>query len=64
MRDRWYADNRDLIKWGVLFRLAEKYEAERIIHVVYYRPSIFAQIEIDGERFGSIPVSCTSVGCI
>ena len=27
MRDIWYADNRDLIKWGVLFRLAERYEA-------------------------------------
>jgi hypothetical protein len=50
MRDTWYADNRDLIKWGVLFRLAEKYEAARIIQVVYYRPSSFGQIEIDGRQ--------------
>ena len=49
MRDVWYADNRDLIKWGVLFRLAERYEALRIIQIVYYRPSTFAQIEIDGQ---------------
>ena len=50
MRDIWYADNRDLIKWGVLFRLAERYEAARIIQVVYYRPSTFGQIEIDGQQ--------------
>jgi hypothetical protein len=50
MRDIWYADNRDLIKLGVLFRLAEKYEAARIIQVVYYRPSNFGQIEIDGQQ--------------
>src|SRR6266481_6026953 len=50
MRDLWYADNRDLIKWGVLFRLAERYELGRILHVVYYRPSDFGQIDIDGQR--------------
>jgi hypothetical protein len=50
MRDIWYADNRDLIKWGVLFRLAEKYEAARIVQLVYYRPSNFGQIEIDGQQ--------------
>jgi hypothetical protein len=50
MRDIWYADNHDLIKWGVLFRLAEKYEATRIVQVVYYRPSNFGQIEIDGQQ--------------
>ena len=50
MRDVWYADNRDLIKWGVLFRLAEKFEAARIIQVVYYRPSTFGPIEIDGQQ--------------
>ena len=50
MRDVWYADNRDLIKWGVLFRLAEKFEAARIIQIVYYRPSTFGQIEIDGQQ--------------
>lgn len=50
MRDIWYADNRDLIKWGVLFRLAEMYEAARIVQIVYYRPSNFCQIEIDGHR--------------
>jgi hypothetical protein len=50
MRDVWYADNRDLIKWGVLFRLAEKFEAARIIQIVYFRPSTFGQIEIDGQQ--------------
>jgi len=50
MRDNWYADKRDLIKWGVLFRLALKYEAARIIQVAYYRPCNFEQIDIDGQQ--------------
>jgi hypothetical protein len=24
MRDRWYADNRDLVKWGVLLTLPQQ----------------------------------------
>ena len=31
MRDRWYADSRDLIKWGVLLRLAESFDARRVL---------------------------------
>ncbi|MCZ6834210.1 MAG: hypothetical protein O7G85_00405 [Planctomycetota bacterium] len=49
MQDCWYADNRDLIKWGVLFRLAESYDAPRILQLAYYRPSSFDQLIIDDE---------------
>ena len=46
MKDIWYADNRDIIKWSVLLRLAEQYKAAQILQVAYYRPSRFATIEI------------------
>jgi hypothetical protein len=50
MRDQWYADNRDLVKWGVLLTLAERYAAKHILHVLYYRPSNWAHLELDGEQ--------------
>ncbi len=49
MQDRWYADNRDLVKWGVLLRLAEAFEVSRILQLAFYRPSAFGQIVIDGQ---------------
>jgi hypothetical protein len=49
MRDQWYGDKRDLIKWGVLLRLADKFAARRIIQLAYRRPSKFGQIHIDGQ---------------
>jgi len=49
MQDRWYADNRDLIKWGVLLRLAGRFDAPRILQLAFCRPSEFGQIDIDGE---------------
>jgi hypothetical protein len=50
MRDKWYADNRDLIKWGVLLRLAGIYKAARILQLAFYRPSEFGQLVIDGQQ--------------
>jgi len=49
MQDRWYADKRDLIKWGVLLRLAGSFEAPRILQLAFYRPSEFGQLVIDGQ---------------
>ena len=37
MRDQWYADNRDLVKWGILLRLAERYATKHILQILYYR---------------------------
>jgi hypothetical protein len=48
MRDGWYSDKRDLVKWGVLLQLAELYEAAAILQVTYYRPSSWPAIKIDG----------------
>ncbi len=46
MKDIWYADKRDLIKWGVLLRLASLFDAERILQVAYYRYSDWKQKQI------------------
>lgn len=50
MQDRYYADHRDLLKWGVLYCLAERFRLSRIIQVAYLRPSIFPMIDIGGQE--------------
>lgn len=50
MRDKWYSDNRDLVKWSVLLLLARRFRAGRILQIAYYGPSDFATVEIDGHR--------------
>lgn len=49
MRDHWYGDNRDLVKWAILFKLAEIEKASQIIQVAYYQPSAFPRIQLDGK---------------
>jgi len=50
MQDKFYGDNRDLVKWAVLHRLAEIYEARRILQIAFYRSSEFERILIDGKE--------------
>lgn len=50
MRDEWYGDKRDLIKWGVLLRLADQFAATRIVQLAFYRPSQFGTLLIDGKE--------------
>ena len=50
MRDKWYADKRDLVKWGVLLTLAERHAATHILQVLYHRPTEWAHLEVDGEH--------------
>ena len=38
MREIWYADNRDLVKWGVLVHLARANSLKTIVQVPYWRP--------------------------
>ena len=49
MRDTWYSDNRDLVKWAVLHQLARLNDAGRILQIAYCRPSTFQQIHLDGQ---------------
>jgi hypothetical protein len=49
MRDKWYGDNRDLVKWSVLVELAAKYRLRHILQVLYFRPDTWERVEIDGK---------------
>jgi hypothetical protein len=54
VRDRWYADNRDLVKWGVLLRLADMFQAQRILQLAFYRPrepGEFRRLTIDDKEY-------------
>jgi hypothetical protein len=50
MRDKWYRDNRDLVKWGVLLTLAEQFAAKHILQVLYYRSTDWSGLEVDAEQ--------------
>ncbi len=50
MQNVWFADHRDLIKWGVLFGLAESFNAKCILQAAFYRESFFGQLIIDGKE--------------
>jgi len=52
MQDKWYGDNRDLAKWGVLLHLAGEYKAATILQVAYLRKSEWRALNVDG-----VPVS-------
>ena len=39
MRDQWYGDNRDLLKWGAVTHIARRDQRSVILHVALYRPS-------------------------
>ena len=54
MKDQWYGDNRDIVKWGVIAELARRYDADRILQVLYYRPNDWKAIEVDGQ---SVPIA-------
>ena len=54
MKDIWYSDNRDLVKWSVLIKLSQIYRMDKIIQIAYYRDSEFHGIQIDGQNH-SIP---------
>lgn len=38
MRERWFADDRDLIKWAVLTHLADRNALKTIVQIPYWRP--------------------------
>jgi hypothetical protein len=38
MRDRWYGDKRDIVKWGAILVLARKQSINTVLQVALYRP--------------------------
>lgn len=50
MRDKFYGDKRDLVKWGALLHIARDHCVGRILQVAYFRPSEWGQLEIDRQQ--------------
>jgi len=51
MQVYWYADHLDLIKWGILFRLADSFHAKRILQLTFNpRDKKFDRLVIDGRE--------------
>jgi hypothetical protein len=50
MQDWYYADHRDLLKWGVLMLLARQHRLSRIVQIAYLRPSVFPKIDLGGQE--------------
>jgi hypothetical protein len=48
MKDIWYGDKRDIVKWSTLVTLARNEKLESIIYIPYFRQSNFGQITIAG----------------
>ena len=38
MRDWWYGDKRDIVKWGAILVLARKQSINTVLQVALYRP--------------------------
>jgi len=49
MKDLWYGDKRDLVKWGTLVELARRSNSKHILQVVYYDATKWGRISIDSE---------------
>jgi hypothetical protein len=47
MRDRWYGDNRDLIKWGGIEILCRNIGMNKVIWVAYLREDSWTNIKFD-----------------
>jgi hypothetical protein len=40
MRDRWYGDDRDVVKWGAVVHLARREAIADVLHAALYRPEV------------------------
>ena len=52
MRDSWYADNRDVIKWGTLLHLAQRHRVRAILQVAFFRSCPAHELLSDGQDVG------------
>lgn len=51
MRNKWYGDKRDVVKWSVLIQLANIKAASRILQIAYFREDDLNHIEMDGNDY-------------
>ena len=56
MRDWWYGDKRDLVKWGAVPVLARKWSIRAVLQVALYRSAIYDYHLSIGNTTKSLPV--------
>ena len=39
MKDEWFSDHLDLVKWAILYRLAANHGLKHVAHVAFFSPS-------------------------
>jgi hypothetical protein len=54
MRDIWYGDRRDRVKWSALVHLARAQQLSKIIQVAFYRVGKEHRLEVD-ESYVAVP---------
>lgn len=50
MKNCWYADNRDLVKWSALVHIANMNSASCILQIAYFREHSFPNVELDTQE--------------
>ncbi len=56
MRDWFYADKRDIVKWGAILVVARKHGIHTVLQVALYRPDqLDYQLSINGTADGRLP---------
>jgi len=55
MRERWFADDRDLVKWSSLLHVARRHALSRILQVAYVRRDEMPVVAISGEEIAVDP---------
>lgn len=53
MKDEFYADKRDLVKWGGIIHLCDNKKIKTVIQVAYYRKSKYSNFEFENK---SVPL--------
>ncbi len=52
MKECWYGDKRDLVKWGALIQLARAEKIDKIIQVAFFREEVERHsLQLDDEEF-------------
>lgn len=54
MRDLWFSDNRDIVKWAFLVHLARTHKLKTVIQVPYWRPEVMEHKSIIGNQSAAI----------
>ena len=58
MKDEYYGDKRDLVKWGGIVHLCTTERIKNVIQVAYYRNSEWPKLSFNGEKV-DLPVPVT-----